>query len=176
MFTEALHGLGITVVQTTKFDPTRVNARYLYWRNVLAQEVAQKYRDAGFLDGLGAAKFTPGMLQAGKIPILGNILNIASKIPIIGGMFCGIFGGCDIPHIPWGEIYAMVEPYARDYAKQEEEARIAEEQRGIQVQHTTAIEKQSAQAATFKLPEGVTSITRGALVMGTKSAPVEVRK
>lgn len=176
MFTEALQGLGLTVTQTTKFDPTRMNTRFLYWRNVLAQEVAQQYRDAGFLDGLGAAQFTPGMLKVGSLPVLGNILNLVSKVPIIGGMFCGIFGGCSKPHIPWGEIYAMVDPIARDYAKQEEEYRIAEESQNIQQQHTTAIEKQSSEAAMFKLPEGVTSISRGALVMAPVGAPVEVRK
>jgi hypothetical protein len=116
------------------------------------------------------------MLQTGKIPILANVFNIISKVPMVGKMFCGVFGGCKKPRIPWGKIYATVEPYARQYAKEEEEARIEEESHNIQVQRQVAVEKRSAEAAVFKLPEGVTSISRGALVLGVKGSPVEVRK
>lgn len=172
------NGLGLTVEQSTKFDPRRMEARYQYWRRLLADELANQYREAGYvggLSGLVASKYTPGMLQTGKIPILADILGVVAKVPIVGKMFCGIFGGCKKPKVPWGKIYAQVEPIARQYAREEEESRIAEEKYTTETVRQTTGEQRSREAAVFKMPEGTLGIRRGAIQMVLKGGSVEKR-
>lgn len=77
--------------------------------------------------------------------------------------------------IPWNAIYAAAVPYAQDMTKAEELQRIADETHEIEVVRQKVMEQRSAEAAAFKLPEGVTSISRGALVMALKGSPVETR-
>jgi hypothetical protein len=140
MFTEELQGLGVTVTVTPSKSPAEMAAREQYWFNVYLKEIvngmAQQYRDAGF---------------AG-----------------LSGIF-SMFGKKKKPEIPWGEIYAQATPVARQYAhdmtvNEEQNRQQAEVQQVAQIRQETG-ERRSVEASTFKMPEGVTSISRGALVI-----------
>lgn len=79
--------------------------------------------------------------------------------------------------MPWGTIFTNAVPYARQMTEQEEYARIMAE--GIQIEQERRVEvkKQSERATQFKLPEGVTSISKGGVLkVQPKGGPVEVRK
>ena len=71
--------------------------------------------------------------------------------------------------IPWEEIYSQALPYAKAQTNKEELDRIEAEKVEIKHEVEAAVTKQSETAAMFKLPEGVTSITGGALVMNLQS-------
>lgn len=72
--------------------------------------------------------------------------------------------------IPWDDIYSQVLPYAKAQTNKEELYRIEKEIVEVKEIHQKAITKASEAAAMFKLPEGVTSITKGgALVVNLKS-------
>lgn len=137
-------GLGLVVTTTTRFDPTHMAAREKYYFDLIVEDYARQYREAGFVDGLS-------------------------------GIF-DMFSKSKAPKIPWNEIYAEARPLAQQYARQEEENRIAEEGLRIQQERYTEIQKVSRAATEYKLPEGVTSISRGALVIMPKGGPVERRK
>jgi hypothetical protein len=174
-------GLGLVVRATTKFDPRRMAAREAYWYKIyfdyVVNEMADNYRAAGFAGISGTA---PGMIPTHKIPVLRNVIGTIGKIPVVGKLICGIFGGCKKPKIPWGKINAeaaaVARPIAKETAMEEENARIQEENVRIATERQTAVEKKSQEGAAFKLPEGVTSISRGALVMKLKGGPTEKRK
>jgi hypothetical protein len=71
--------------------------------------------------------------------------------------------------MPWDQIYsAAIEP-ARALVNKEELERIEAEQMRIKQTVSEESTKISARAATFKLPEGVTSISKGALVIAPSS-------
>jgi hypothetical protein len=159
-------------------------AREAYWYKIyfdyVANEMADMYRAAGF-DGIGDMDgYAPGMIPTHKIPVLRNVIGAIGKIPVVGQLICGIFGGCKKPRIPWDKINAeaaaVARPIAKETAIDEENARIQEENIRIATERQTAVEKKSQEGAIFKLPEGITSISRGALVMAVKGSPVEKRR
>jgi len=74
--------------------------------------------------------------------------------------------------MPWDDIYSAALPHAKAETNKEELARIEAEGVRIEKEVQTEITKTSEAAAMFKLPEGVTSISRGALVM----SPVAIKQ
>lgn len=148
------NALGQVLTVTTRFDPTWMAAREKYYYDIVFKQIvddlAQQYREAGFVGGLS------------------------------GLGFFGFFGKKPkAPPIPWGEIYKTAEPLARQYAKQyalqEEQLRIQEEGERIKQEKIGIVEKRSVEASSFKLPEGVIGVTRGALEMKVRGGPVETR-
>lgn len=78
--------------------------------------------------------------------------------------------------MPWDTLYSTALPYAKEQTNAEEIARILEEQQRVQKEYVAEVEKVSARGAQFKLPEGVTAITKGgALVIQPRGKPT-VRK
>lgn len=79
--------------------------------------------------------------------------------------------------LPWNSIFTQAIPYARQIVEQEEIARIQEEKARIESERRTEIKRQSEQATQFKMPEGVTRVTKGGVLMiQPKGGPTEVRK
>lgn len=89
----------------------------------------------------------------------------------IGYQLSTMFGGKEKkPYpIPWDEIYSAALPPAKAYTNQEELQRIEAEKVRIEQEVQTEVTKTSKAAALFKLPEGVTSFSRGAMVIDLKS-------
>jgi len=77
--------------------------------------------------------------------------------------------------IPWDDIYTKALPFAQESVVTEESNKIIEEAQQTQQLRTETMEKRSQEAVLFKLPEGITAIRRGALVMALKGGPVEKR-
>jgi hypothetical protein len=78
--------------------------------------------------------------------------------------------------MPWDEIYSAALPHAEAEVNKEELARIEAEGVRIEQEVQTEITKTSKVAAAFKLPEGVTSISRGALVIEPVGQPKIIKK
>lgn len=100
------------------------------------------------------------------------ILAYALPWVAIGLQISEMFGGKEKkPYpIPWDEIYSAALSPAKAYTNQEELMRIEAEKMRIEEEKQTEITKVSKAAAMFKLPEGVTSITKGgALVLNLQS-------
>lgn len=100
-------------------------------------------------------------------------------LPWVGAIVAisSMFGGKKKMGMPWGTIFVNAVPYARQMVEQEEYARIMAEGVRVQEEKKVEIKRQSEQATQFKLPEGVTSITKGGVLMiQPKGGPVEVRK
>ncbi len=88
----------------------------------------------------------------------------------------GMFGPKKKMPMPWETIFTQAVPYARQLTEQEEVARIQEEKERIKYERMVEVKRQSEQATQFKLPENVTSVTKGGVVMlKTKGGPVETR-
>jgi hypothetical protein len=204
MYTRGLGGLGIVVTMTPKFDPTKIKVRLTHYIDVAANAMADQARNeiksAGMRpDEGGREEFRQRAINLG----LSNIVSWSTTVPmpktksaaatygmmaaqlVIGIVFpwvglglavSKLFGKKKKMAMPWNAIYAAAVPYAQQMTQAEELERIAKETREIEVQRTTALETRSAEAAKFKLPEGITSISRGALVMAVKGKPIEVRK
>lgn len=89
--------------------------------------------------------------------------------------------------VPWADIYSSALPYAMAMTNKEElerieeetakeVARIKEEERQVQETVQKAITSQSAMAASFRLPEGVISVSKGALVMNAGAPRIVEQK
>lgn len=141
-------GLGLTITVTPKFDPVRMAAREAYWFQQIVDDLASQYRQAGYVGGLAGLGFS--FFGFGKKP--------------------------SAPSIPWGEIYATARPLAHQYAIDEENARIAQEPMMIEQQRQTEATSRSVTASSFQLPEGVQSVSKGALVLAPVGSPKETRK
>lgn len=173
------NSLGIVVTVSTRFDPTRMRQREAYWFAQIVSDLVKQYQDAGYegscstsLSGLS------GVSGLGiNIPGVSFVVPIVAKIPIIGGFFSSFFGGKPKkPSVPCADIYVMARPQAHQIAMDEENARIVQEQTQVEQQHQTVITQQSVTASSFQLPEGITSISKGALVIAPTGGPVEKRK
>jgi len=158
MFTiqEQQLGLGIVITQMTRFDSQRMAAREKYYFNSIVDDYAKQYVEAGF-EGY-RSEFASGL----------------------SGLGFGFFGfgkkkKQEVPQIPYEEIFAIARPLARQYARQEEENRIVQEEQRIQQERQVETQKVRQRVVEFKLPEGVTSISRGALVISPVGQPV-IRK
>ena len=188
-------GLGITVTQTTRFDPIRLAQREAYWLNVyteqIYQELLNQYMQSGYdvVDGLGQAdvqtiinplstvtdRLGPvGMLVNPLTAIMNFATPILSKIPVIGGFFGGKKPRKARRHIR-DEARGMAAPYAKQTALEEEQYRIAQEVVSIKGQQQTEVEKRSKEGTLFRMPEGVTAVRRGSLVMALKGPSVEMK-
>lgn len=214
MFTEALQGLGLTVIQTTRFDPQRMKARFIVWLEAVVDQMAPQAREmiqsAGFKvdeNPGGRASFRQQAIKA--IPFNAMVTKVQSVVanwsldvaipkmkkqgmaemmatmyislinPFIGiGMMIGkmVFKKKKKMAIPWNTIYAQALPYAQEATVQEELQRIAAEVvQTAEIKKVTG-EKRSAEAALFKMPEGILSISKGgALVIGPVGQPI-IRK
>lgn len=99
-------------------------------------------------------------------------------LPWVGAIVAltSMFGGKKKMGMPWGTIFVNAVPYARQMTEQEEYARIMAEGVRVQEERKVEIKKQSEQATQFKLPEGVTSVTKGGVIMlQPKGGPVEIK-
>jgi len=209
-------GLGIVVTQTTKFDPTRMRERFIYWLELAVDEMAKQARvqiqEAGFdveEDPGGrttyknlAIKRIPFNEMSGKIRsvvagwsvgiaipktpsmiktygMMGAKLAISFVMPWVGisMLVFSLFGKKEKPKmaIPWNSIYNQALSFAQETTVNEEAYRIIEEKQRTEQFRVKAVEKISQEGALFKLPEGVTAIRRGALVMALKGPSVETK-
>jgi len=218
-------GLGIVVTQTTRFDPTRMRQRFIYWLELAADEMAKQVRvqlkEAGFdIDE------NPGVIIAGRAvsgreyykqkaialmpfdEMSTKIRSVVANWAIAGGpkkksaletygmMAATMYLSYVMPWvmlsytlysmfgkkkkkprmgIPWDDIYTKALPFAQESVVTEESNKIIEEAQQTQQLRTETMEKRSQEAVLFKLPEGITAIRRGALVMALKGGPVEKR-
>lgn len=187
------------------FDPTYMKNREKYWLDIytdnIFQELLQSYKDAGYdirsiKTPTGSGYTGPIREQAGS-----GYRSAVSRGPVgegrgyttgrrLGGDVLGF-----IPGIPMGrkrpiiaiehireEAVGIALPYAKKTAYEEEQNRVQEEEQRIQMekveteqQRQAEITRKSVEATSFKLPEGVVGIRRGALEMKLKGGPVEVR-
>lgn len=208
-------GLGIVVTQTTKFDPSYMKARFVYWLelavNEMAQQARQEIQSAGFAVDEAAgerAKYRNASIaampfneMAGKIQsVVANwstevhIPKTPSAVKTYGVMAAKLALSYVMPWvglaltistfvfkkkkkmaIPWNTVYGQALSFAKEQTVQEESNRIIEEMQRTQQLRVQAVEKMSQEGAVFKLPEYVTGIKRGALVMALKGQPVETK-
>ena len=218
-------GLGIVVTQTTRFDPTRMRERFIYWLELAANEMAKQARvqmqEAGFDVEEDSGSIIAGRAVSGRayyrekaiasIPfneMSGKIRSVvagwsagigipkgvstiktygvmAAKLAIsyvmpwvgISMLLFDMFGGKEKPKmaIPWNSIYSQALSFAQETTVNEEAYRIIEEKQRTEQFRVKAVEKMSQEGALFKLPEGVTAIRRGALVMALKGPSVETK-
>lgn len=207
MYATGLNGLGLVVTVSSRFDPAKMKARFIYWLDQAANEMGNtarqeiqagggepgegdknSFRNAAIAQGMiGAASWSSsiampkapsGVATYGKMAAQ---LAVGIVMPWVGiawalSSFLGKKKKPQMP-IPWGAIYAAALPYAQQMTQAEEQQRIAAEEERIKQERYTEITKVSAKAAAFQLPEGVTSITKGGvLMMQPKGKPVERRK
>jgi hypothetical protein len=208
-------GLGIVVTETTRFDPTRMKARFIYWLDTFAAELAgearsemQKsfnvqedpygkwiYRNGAIksVDFNAMASRVKSIVQAKwsqdvplpKMPSaaetyakMGIQMAVSFALPWVGITWAvtSMFGKSKPKMaVPWNAVYGTASPYAQEATIAEESNRIAEEGARIQQEQITATEKSSQVGARFQLPEGVTAIKHGALVMALKGPSVETK-
>ena len=209
-------GLGIVVTQTTRFDPTHIKNRFVYWLELAANEMAKQARQE--IQGAGldvdeaegtrieyrnkSIAAMPFNEMAGKIrsvvtnwstsigmpkapsafstygKMIGTLV-ISFVFPWVGLSYV-LFGFLKKKKkpkmaIPWHAVYGQALPFAKEQTVQEESSRIIEEMQRTSQLRVRAVEKVSQEGALFKLPEYVTGIKRGALVMALKGGPVEKR-
>lgn len=201
-----LSGLGLVVTVSSRFDPARMKARLYYWLETAANEMAaqardgiqsagfapeeggrDEYRNAAMAQGIGGIASWSSQVATPKLPSAGATygkmaaqLAVGLALPWVGAAWAissFVFGKKKkkMP-IPWNAIYAAALPYAQQSTKQEELNRIAEEEERIKQERFTEVQKVRGAEVLFKLPEGVTSITKGgALVIQPRSQPVEKR-
>ena len=64
-------GLGIVVTQTTRFDPTRIKSRFIYWLERIVDEMAiqarEQIRSAGFDVDENAGSIIAGIARGGRV-------------------------------------------------------------------------------------------------------------
>lgn len=202
MFTQGLQGLGLTVTVTTKFDPQRIRERLKYWIESTVDEMAIQaradIRGAGMIPNEGGRA---GYLKAALDRGLSNLVNWSTTVPVpkgpnaaktygmmaakmvIGIVFPWVGIGMALSSflgkkkkkrmgIPWNALYGAALPYAQTQTKAEELQRIAQEVVEIAEIKKVTGEKRSAEASLFKMPEGITSISRGALVISPVGQPI----
>jgi hypothetical protein len=145
-----------------------------------------EYRNRAIAQGLSAGVTWSGEVGVPKVPsalstygMMAGKLAIGFVMPWVGiGLVVASFFGKKKKKMgmPWNAIYAQAIPYAVGATKQEELNRIAEEEARIKQEQFTEVQKVRGAEVVFKLPEGVTSITKGgALVIQPRSKPIEKR-
>lgn len=201
-----LCGLGLVVTTTTRFDPARIKARLYHWLETAAEEMAaqardgirssgmepeesgrEEYRNRAMAQGISGMASWSSSVAMPKMPSAGATygkmaaqLAVGIALPWVGvawaiSSFVSGKKKKKMP-IPWNAIYAAALPYAQQSTKQEELNRIAEEEERIKQERFTEVQKVRGAEVLFKLPEGVTSITKGgALVIQPRSQPIEKR-